>query len=226
MYLSLEQDAASRSFIHSLMKPKEYRIVLLEERGAGGPSMIAQFVYQSMDPSEHYICHVFQGDYDLPEPHRKEVTVDGEVCVLVIELISYQSQVTSSQLRRGDGFLVIYSIDSHYSFEEAVSRWISILFGCKDYDRVPLVIVGNKCDLGEEHRQVLPQEGEEAAKSLRIPRYFFETSAKLPFNLEEAFFELVREIRRHLPILQEMRLRERQRNRQRRMEELRSCDLS
>ena len=56
-----------------------------------------------------------------------------------------------------------------------------------------MVLVGNKCDL-EEERQVTAVEGQDLAKSFGCPIY--ETSAKARINVEEAFYELVREIRK------------------------------
>ena len=63
----------------------------------------------------------------------------------------------------------------------------------KDKDNVPMVLVGNKCDLAEE-RQVPTTEAQDMAKAWGIPS--FEASAKARINVEEAFFELVRVIRR------------------------------
>lgn len=63
----------------------------------------------------------------------------------------------------------------------------------KDADKVPMVICGNKCDLAED-RQVTKAEGEDLARSFGVP--FFETSALSRINVDESFFELVREIRK------------------------------
>lgn len=54
------------------------------------------------------------------------------------------------------------------------------------------VLVGNKCDL-EDRRQVTKTEGEDLARSWGVP--FFEASAKLRINVENCFYQLVREIR-------------------------------
>jgi GTPase KRas len=54
--------------------------------------------------------------------------------------------------------------------------------------------VGNKCDL-ESERQVSRQEGELLAGSFGCR--FIETSAKSRFNVDNAFYDLVREIRRY-----------------------------
>lgn len=55
------------------------------------------------------------------------------------------------------------------------------------------VVVGNKSDL-ESERQVSTQEGMELARNFGAP--FFETSAKTRVNVEESFYQLVREIRK------------------------------
>lgn len=58
-----------------------------------------------------------------------------------------------------------------------------------------MVLIGNKCDL-ESDRQVTTQEGQELTKNFGCP--FFESSAKTRVNVEESFYELVREIRKEL----------------------------
>jgi len=56
-----------------------------------------------------------------------------------------------------------------------------------------MIILGNKCDL-ENEREVPTQEGKDLSKQLGCP--FLETSAKARINVEEAFFEVVREVRK------------------------------
>ena len=57
-----------------------------------------------------------------------------------------------------------------------------------------MILVGNKSDL-ESERTVLSDEGAELAKRLKIT--FVETSAKQRVNVDLAFQELVRNIRKH-----------------------------
>ena len=59
-----------------------------------------------------------------------------------------------------------------------------------------MVIVGNKLDLDSE-RVVSQQEGKELAASFGCP--WMETSAKARIRVEDAFYELVREIRKEGP---------------------------
>ena len=97
-------------------------------------------------------------------------------------------------MRTGQGFLMVYSITSRSSFDEITSFREQIL-RVKDADKSPMVLVANKSDL-ENERQVTTGEGQDLAKSFSIP--FMETSAKTRVNVEESFFELVREIRKDL----------------------------
>lgn len=95
-------------------------------------------------------------------------------------------------MRTGEGFLCVYAINSRTSFEE-ISQFYQQILRVKDKDYFPIIIVANKCDL-ENERQVSTQEGRDLAKQFGCK--FIETSAKSKYNVDEAFFSLVREIRR------------------------------
>jgi GTPase KRas protein len=95
-------------------------------------------------------------------------------------------------IRAREAFLLVYSIASKPSFDEIPALRDQIL-RVKDADKVPTVIVGNKCDL-EQERAVSTPQGRELAAKAKCP--FLETSAKARINVDECFFELVREIRR------------------------------
>ena len=96
-------------------------------------------------------------------------------------------------MRPGEGFLLVYSVTSRNSFEEIMLFQETIL-RVKDQDYFPVILVGNKCDL-EFERQVGTSEGRELARRFKCP--FIETSAKLRLNVDEAFSNLVREIRKY-----------------------------
>jgi len=96
-------------------------------------------------------------------------------------------------MRTGEGFLLVYSIDSRQTFDEMESFHSQIL-RVKDVDTFPMVMVGNKCDLPADLRQVSLQAGNDLAK--RLECNFMETSAKLKTNVDEAFYQLVRLIRK------------------------------
>jgi GTPase KRas protein len=143
----------------------------------------------SMEPTKiPNINSLFQIGY------RKQVNIDEETCLLDILDTAGQEEYSAMRdqyMRTGQGFLLVYAINSRSSFDESHDFRAQIL-RVKDAEKVPMVLVGNKCDLDAE-RQVTTQEGEERAKQWTCP--FFETSAKTRVNVEESFFQLVREIR-------------------------------
>ncbi len=97
----------------------------------------------------------------------------------------------------GEGFLCVYSITSRSSFEE-LSEFRDLALREKGSlgsveDEVPMVLVGNKCDL-ESDRVVSTAEGADLAKAFGCEHV--EASAKARINVEHSFFTLVREIKR------------------------------
>ncbi|KAF4081250.1 hypothetical protein AMELA_G00159200 [Ameiurus melas] len=76
-------------------------------------------------------------------------------------------------------------VDIHH-YREQIKR-------VKDSEDVPMVLVGNKCDLPS--RTVDTKQAQDLARSYGIP--FIETSAKTRQRVEDAFYTLVREIRQY-----------------------------
>jgi Ras-related protein Rap-1A/Ras-related protein Rap-1B len=62
--------------------------------------------------------------------------------------------------------------------------------------QVPIVLAGNKCDL-EDDRAVSKEQGSGLASNWGVT--FLETSARKKINVDEVFFDLVRQINRSLP---------------------------
>ena len=148
-----------------------------------------------------FIQHYFVEEYDptIEDSYRKQVIIDGETCLL--DVVDTAGQEQYSAFRNlytipGQGFLCVYAITSHISFDE-ITTFREQILRVKDVDQVPMILVGNKCDL-EEERDVTTAEGQDLAKTFGCP--FFETSAKSSATVEEAFFEAVREVNRRLPL--------------------------
>lgn len=72
--------------------------------------------------------------------------------------------------------------------------------------QVPVVLVGNKCDL-ESHRQVTTKCAEETAEQSMNGCIFYEASAKFDINVKDVFLELL-QIARNLEEAQEALLEE------------------
>jgi GTPase KRas len=94
-------------------------------------------------------------------------------------------------MRNGEGFLLVFSIVSRPSFDELKS-FKGQICRAKDADHVPMVLAGNKKDM-EDQRTVSFDEADALAKSFGCK--YMETSAMKRINVEEAFFEVVRQVR-------------------------------
>lgn len=95
-------------------------------------------------------------------------------------------------MREAEGFLLVYSITKRATFEEVEQLHVRIMKVKEDEPNVPIVLVGNKCDLHDQ-RQVSVEEGRGIA--LEWGCKFFETSAKEEINNVDCFFEVARAIR-------------------------------
>jgi len=164
----------------------EYKLVIVGGGGVGKSALTIQLI------QNHFL-----DEYDptIEDSYRKQVTIDNETCLLDILDTAGQEEYSAMRdqyMRTGEGFMCVFAITSRSSFDEITSFREQIL-RVKDKDKVPMMLAGNKCDL-ESERQVTTAEGQDLAKSFACP--FFETSAKARINVEEAFYDLVREIRK------------------------------
>jgi GTPase SAR1 family protein len=92
-------------------------------------------------------------------------------------------------IKNGDTFLVLFSLVSTYTLHDLPAIRDQIL-RVKDKETVPMVIVGNKCDLVEK-RAIPAEEGHALGVKCGCP--YIETSAKLNLNVELVFMEAVRQ---------------------------------
>lgn len=163
----------------------EYKLVILGGGGVGKSALVIRLVTDN-----------FMDEYDptIEDSYRKQVTIDDDAAILDILDTAGQEEYSSMQdqwMREGKGYVLVYSIDNRQSFDE-ISAFKEKILRAKEMDKVPMVLVGNKCDLTE--RAVTLEEGQELAKMMDCP--FMETSAKSKINNEECFYEAVREINR------------------------------
>ncbi|KAL8672662.1 MAG: hypothetical protein Q9168_002903 [Polycauliona sp. 1 TL-2023] len=166
---------------------REYKLVVVGGGGVGKSCLTIQLI------QSHFV-----DEYDptIEDSYRKQCVIDEEVALLDVLDTAGQEEYSAMReqyMRTGEGFLLVYSITSRQSFEEIMTFQQQIL-RVKDRDYFPIIIVGNKCDLDGE-RQVSRKEGEDLARSFGCA--FIETSAKSRINVEMAFYDIVREIRRY-----------------------------
>lgn len=92
------------------------------------------------------------------DSYRKQCVIDDEVALLDVLDTAGQEEYSAMReqyMRTGEGFLLVYAINSKQSFEE-ITLFQQQILRVKDKDYFPMVVVGNKCDL-ESEREVTRQ---------------------------------------------------------------------
>ncbi|KAI9318781.1 ras related protein 1b [Dichotomocladium elegans] len=169
---------------------REYKLVVLGSGGVGKSALTVQFVQS-----------IFVEKYDptIEDSYRKQVEVDGQQCMLEILDTAGTEQFTAMRdlyMKNGQGFLLVFSITSMVTLNDLHELREQIL-RVKDSDNVPMVLVGNKCDLDDE-RMVSREQGMMLSQQWG-GKPFYETSARYKINVDEVFFDVVRQINKQIP---------------------------
>ncbi|KAG7216007.1 hypothetical protein INR49_003529, partial [Caranx melampygus] len=155
---------------------REYKLVVLGSGGVGKSALTVQFVQG-----------IFVEKYDptIEDSYRKQVEVDGQQCMLEILDTAGTEQFTAMRdlyMKNGQGFALVYSITAQSTFNDLQDLREQIL-RVKDTEDVPMILVGNKCDL-EDERVVGKEQGQNLARQWNNCA-FLETSAKSKINVNE-----------------------------------------
>jgi len=165
------------------MPLKEYKIVVLGLGGVGKSALTVRFVQG---------IFIEQYDPTIEDSYRKQVEVDGQQCMLEILDTAGTEQFTAMRdlyMKNGQGFILVYSIIAQSTFADLEDLKIQIT-RVKDRDDVPMVLVGNKCDL--EAQRVIPTSSGEALARKFGDCGFVEASAKERLNVDKVFHDLIR----------------------------------
>lgn len=164
---------------------KEYKLVVVGGGGVGKSALTIRFIQEQ-----------FVDEYDptIEDSYRKQCIVDQEPALL--DVLDTAGQEEYAAMREqymgcGEGFVLVYAINSRTSFEE-MQTFVAQIKLVKDSHQVPMVLVGNKCDL-ESERVVSTLEGKEQARIIGCE--FLESSARSWLNVEAAYYLLVRQVR-------------------------------
>ena len=176
----------------------EYKLVVVGAGGVGKSALTIQLI------QNHFV-----DEYDptIEDSYRKQVVIDGETCLLDILDTAGQEEYSAMRdqyMRTGEGFLIVFAVNNAKSFED-ITAYREQIKRVKDAEevrnsltvinlfenfvlKVPMVLVGNKCDLPT--RSIDMQQARDAATHYQIP--FVETSAKTRMGVDDAFYTLVR----------------------------------
>lgn len=163
-----------------------YKLVVVGGGGVGKSAITIQFIQS-----------YFVTDYDptIEDSYTKQCRIDDIPAKLDILDTAGQEEFSAMReqyMRSGEGFLLVFSVTDRGGLEDMFKFHRQIL-RVKDRDEFPMLMVGNKVDL-EHQRQVSLLDAQNAARQLKIP--YIECSAKQRMNVDQAFHELVRIVRK------------------------------
>ncbi|XP_025833963.1 GTP-binding protein Rhes isoform X2 [Agrilus planipennis] len=173
-----------------------YRLIVLGSARVGKTCLVQRFLGGKFDDNYTPTIEDF---------HRKLYRIRGEIYQL--DILDTSGNHPFPAMRRlsfltGDIFIIVFSMDSRDTFEEAIRLREQILetklsaaaasstggiARRKILPRVPMVIAGNKCD--KEMRTVTPEEAKNYCSSQECCT-FVEVSAKRSYKVDEVFYQL------------------------------------
>ena len=167
-----------------MIEDKQYKIVMLGSGAVGKSAITVQMV------SGHFLSSY---DPTIEDSYRTTININNQDIILNILDTAGQEEfyaLRDQYMRSGDGYIIVFSITSVTSFLEvnAIKEQLNMILDSDDNTLIPIILVGNKCDL-EEYRQVQSSDAQRLADEWRVK--YFETSAKNKTNINRIFEELV-----------------------------------
>lgn len=162
------------------------KLLTIGDSAVGKTCLISQFARDSFNPNFITTIGI---DYKI-----KEVDIDGSKYKLLIWDTAGQERfrtITTSYFRGCQGILLVYDITVRKTFEN-VSNWMDQINTVNDGQHVCKILIGNKCDMPDDQRNVTEDEGRKLAAEYDIP--FMETSAKENTNVQAAFLHITKDV--------------------------------
>lgn len=155
------------------------RIVIMGAAGVGKTSIVEQFLYDRF-PLDHVPT--------VEEMHCNVYDVSGST--LTLDLLDTSGSYEFPAMRRlaiktADAFILVYSIDNMESFSYVSSIRELIMEIRQGDETIPIVVVGNKCDL--EDQRAVRNEIIESVVTIDWENGFVECSAKENVNILKIF---------------------------------------
>lgn len=161
------------------------KLLIIGDSSVGKSNFLFQFIENKFTDS-----HISTVGFDCKS---QIVTLPTSKQVVKLQIWDTAGQerymsVNKNLFLRVQGMILMYDITNRDSFEH-VTVWINNIR--EICSQIPIILVGNKCDL-EEERIVTEEEGREIAENNKMN--FLEASGKNGTNVKETFYLLAEEI--------------------------------
>ncbi|XP_053726926.1 ras and EF-hand domain-containing protein homolog [Synchiropus splendidus] len=187
--INVQRDDKDGVDLGYMTSEKAYRIVLAGDAAVGKSSFLLRLCKNEFKLNSSATLGV---DFQM-----KTLIVDGEPTLLQLWDTAGQERfrsIAKSYFRRADGVLLLYDVTCEKSFLN-VREWVDMIEDVSQED-IPIMLVGNKCDLRNEAVSCVPTSyGEKLAMTYNT--LFCETSAKDGANIVEAVLHLARQVTKH-----------------------------
>jgi len=185
MHTSLEQGASVQ--LAQATETRKLKICLVGDVGVGKTSLITRYVLDVFD--DKYIAtigtKVTKKEIEVKDP---KTGAPQKIVLLIWDIMgqpSFREVLREAYFYGVEGAIAVCDVTSKESLGE-LRYWIKAMTATTG--KVPIVFLGNKCDLRDETR-VPYQDIEVFAKKHESPAML--TSAKTGYNVEQAFISLV-----------------------------------
>ncbi|KAI4872628.1 hypothetical protein NFI96_024593 [Prochilodus magdalenae] len=180
---------------------ERYKLVVVGGGGVGKSALTIQFIQSyfvsdydpTIEDSYTKICNVDGKETRLDKEESSSAVLEhGAIKVLDTAGQEEFGAMREQYMRSGEGFLLVFALNDSGSYNE-IQKFHTQILRVKDRDDFPMVLVGNKSDL-DQQRVISKEEAMAFARENRI--HYMESSAKNRHNVDEAFLEVVRAIRK------------------------------
>ncbi|XP_072289671.1 ras and EF-hand domain-containing protein [Eucyclogobius newberryi] len=187
--IHIQKEDVDSADLGYMTSEKAFRIVLAGDAAVGKSSFLLRLCKNEFKVHSSATLGV---DFQM-----KTLIVDGEPTLLQIWDTAGQERfrsIAKSYFRRADGVLLLYDVGCEQSFLN-VREWVDVIEDVSPED-IPIMLVGNKCDLRQEGLKCVSSSYGEKL-SMTYNTLFCETSAKEGSNVLEAVLHLARQVRKY-----------------------------
>lgn len=161
------------------------KLAILGGGGVGKSAMTIQFL-------QNHFVEIY--DPTIEDAYRKQIAIDNRSYSIEILDTAGQEEYSAMRdqyMRSVEGFMFVYDITKYTSYIYLREMIEKMKYMNETNKKLCMVICGNKSDLSIK-RAVSYQEGKMLSLENKCP--FYETSARLCIQIDDAWMDLIRQV--------------------------------